>query len=727
MANLKTNNLSGEGGRNAISGSVYFSGYIDGDSADYLTIADTDDLDMGTGDFTFECWLRGAETSGGYAGIFGMYDYDNAGILIQISNTGVLRLVNPTQIAQTGSTVIIPQDGTMGDWHHIAVTRASGTIKGYVNGIEEISVSYSSAVDFCNGGFAVIGVTDRTDYPGDLDFKGYISNLRVCKGHAVYTGEFTPPTSPLTVHYNSENDKTSLLCCQDSDNPLQEATGKTIAGYGRHPSQTYDANGEGPELVTSTGVWTLSKGGSGSSNFTVSNSGRGLSGTTVPSGYIRATYSGFNRLSKYRIKLTYTAGSNNNLAVQGYDKDGGTVTNYFPATDGTAGTALQVGETYVFEASGVGQWQITGSAWSTEYTIDDISIKQIPNEVSTKVTPPYGVDAGNTFNGAIAMNSSSYMYFPTGGRDQRGRGRGFYMLGYNGTPSASASSRIDSINIQSHGNSIKFGDLTVNRYTLGAGSSSTRGLFTGGYQDGLSPDTDVNAIEFITIATEGNAIDFGDRTMVGRLPACASNDTRCVMASAFTPQGYQNRIDFVTIASIGNASDFGDLSTARASMAMSCNSTTRGIFNGGYQPAPSTIRVNNMEYITFATTGNTQDFGDLTAAPQSSSGGTLSSGTRGLIGLAYVHPAITNSIDFCTIATTGNALDFGDTTAAKQSYGSCTNSIRGLIMGGQTPSYINNIDTVIIATTGDATDFGDVDIGVTASGAAGSDSHGGLS
>jgi hypothetical protein len=48
-------------------------------------------------------------------------------------------------------------------------------------------------------------------------------------------------------------------------------------------------------------------------------------------------------------------------------------------------------------------------------------------------------------------------------------------------------------------------------------------------------------------------------------------------------------------------------------------------------------------------------------------------------------------------------------------------------MGGQTPSYINNIDTVIIATTGDATDFGDVDIGVTASGAAGSDSHGGLS
>ena len=371
MANLRTNNLSGEGGRNAISGSVYFSGYIDGDSADYLTIADTDDLDMGTGDFTFECWVRAAESSGEYAGIFGMYNYDNAGVTIQLSNTGKLRVVNPTAIDQEGSTVIIPQDGTMGDWHHIAVTRASGTIKGYVNGIEEISHSYSSAIDFCNGGFAVIGVTDRNDYPGDFDLKGFISNLRVCKGHAVYTGEFTPPTSPLTVHYNSENDKTSLLCCQDSDNPLQEATGKTIAGYGRHPSQTYDANGEGPELVTSTGVWTLSKGGSGSSNFTVTENGQKLSATTVTSGYVRATYTGLNPLSKYRVKVTLTAGDNNNFGVQGYDKDGNTVTGYFPATDGTAGSALQVGPTYVFEASGVAQWQITGTAWNTLYTFDE--------------------------------------------------------------------------------------------------------------------------------------------------------------------------------------------------------------------------------------------------------------------------------------------------------------------------------------------------------------------
>ena len=333
---------------------------------------------------------------------------------------------------------------------------------------------------------------------------------------------------------------------------------------------------------------------------------------------------------------------------------------------------------------------------------------------------------GPVFEGDIEFTSQNFLTLPKGDTTQRGRGRGFYMLGYSGTPSPSPSSRIDYINIQSQGNSIRFGSLTANRYTLGAGSNSTRGLFTGGYVEGNSPDTDVNIIEFITIATEGNATDFGDRTQVGRLPACASNDTRCVMASAFTPVGYQNPIDFVTFSTIGNASDFGDLTTARAGMSMSCNSTTRGIFNGGYQPAPSTIRVNNMEYVTIATAGNTTDFGDLTDDSQNTSGGTASSATRGLICLGYVHPALVNSIDFCTIATTGNAQDFGDLTAARQSFGSCSNLTRGTFFGGQTPSYVNNIDTVIIATTGNASDFGDVDVGVTASGAAGSDCHGGL-
>ena len=332
---------------------------------------------------------------------------------------------------------------------------------------------------------------------------------------------------------------------------------------------------------------------------------------------------------------------------------------------------------------------------------------------------------GPVFEGDIDFTSQNFLTLPKGDTIQRGRGRGFYMLGYHGTPSAGDGKRIDYINIQSQGNSIKFGDLTANRYTLGSGANSTRGLFCGGYVTGNSPDTDVNIIEFITIATEGNAADFGDRTVVGRQPAAASNDTRCVMASGFTPAGYQNTIDKVEFATTGNATDYGDLSSKRASMCMSCNSTTRGIFNGGYAPSPVTANINTMEFITFATTGDAVNFGDLTAAASSTPAGTAGNGTRGLIGLGYVAPARTNSIDFCTIATTGDAADFGDLTAIGQNYGSCSNSTRGVFLGRNDPK-TNIIDFVTIATTGNASDFGDVSVAESALGAAGSDSHGGL-
>ena len=86
-----------------------------------------------------------------------------------------------------------------------------------------------------------------------------------------------------------------------------------------------------------------------------------------------------------------------------------------------------------------------------------------------------------------------------------------------------------------------------------------------------------------------------------------------------------------------------------------------------------------------------------------------------------MHPAVVNTIDFCTIATTGNAQDFGDLTRTGSGYGSLSNSTRGLFLGGNDPAYTNTIDSVIIATTGNATDFGDVNVGVSGLDAAGSD------
>ena len=135
---------------------------------------------------------------------------------------------------------------------------------------------------------------------------------------------------------------------------------------------------------------------------------------------------------------------------------------------------------------------------------------------------------------------------------------------------------------------------------------------------------------------------------------------------------------------------------------------------------------NTIEYITFATTGAGTNFGDLTGAGSSSSGGTASSATRGLIGLGFVSPTQVNTIDFVTIASTGDASDFGDLTLVRQAYGSVSNSTRGVFLGGSDP-YTNTIDFVTISTTGNASEFGDVSVTQSGNGAAGSDSHGGLS
>jgi len=92
---------------------------------------------------------------------------------------------------------------------------------------------------------------------------------------------------------------------------------------------------------------------------------------------------------------------------------------------------------------------------------------------------------------------------------------------------------------------------------MGGTSSSTRGLFAGGFAGPAAS----NVIDYVTIATLGNATDFGNLTVARTLAGGASNNTRAAFSGGSTPS-YSNVIDYVTIGSTGNATDFGDLPTA---------------------------------------------------------------------------------------------------------------------------------------------------------------------
>ena len=85
-----------------------------------------------------------------------------------------------------------------------------------------------------------------------------------------------------------------------------------------------------------------------------------------------------------------------------------------------------------------------------------------------------------------------------------------------------------------------------------------------------------------------------------------------------------------------------------------------------------------------------------------------------------------NIIDFVTIASTGNAQDFGDLTEAKGGCFSMASSTRALFGGGETPTTQDEIDYVEISTTGNGIDFGDISSSTKTLGGGLSNGHGGL-
>ena len=339
---------------------------------------------------------------------------------------------------------------------------------------------------------------------------------------------------------------------------------------------------------------------------------------------------------------------------------------------------------------------------------------------------------GPVFEGDIEFTSQNFLTLPKGDTIQRGRGRAVFFSGNdNTTPAADAvKNNIDFIQIQSMGNTVSFGDSinTKRRRAQAAGSSSTRGVNCGGFQP--SSPSRVDTIKFITIATQSNSTDFGNLTTVGSDIGTVSNGVRAVSAIGIDSD-FTNLIDFFTIATTGNASDFGDVASGSFGSFAALESPTRGILAGGFNntPSPSTP-YNRIDFLTIATTGNTQDFGDLTQGTIGPAGS--SSNTRGII-MHGGTPTHTNVIDFITIASTGNATDFGDQATAKGgNTGSASNKIRMIMLGGngQAPAYtiVNTIEHLTIATTGNSLDFGDISEGTGggANKAGCSDSHGGL-
>jgi len=296
--------------------------------------------------------------------------------------------------------------------------------------------------------------------------------------------------------------------------------------------------------------------------------------------------------------------------------------------------------------------------------------------------------------------------------------RAAFMGGFRDTPvNNTVFNTIDYITISSAGDAIDFGDLNAILFDGASGVASRTRQFALGGRKGPSFSY-TNEIKFITYSSTGDSTDFGDLTtsVAGYRPSGLSNATRAVRAGGSNDPsvGGVNVIDFFTMASSGNAVDFGDTTLAKLRYGTGIASPTRGIIMwGSNHPA----NVNTMEFITIATQSNSVDFGDMSS---NASTGAAGNATRGLV--------VTGSspIESLQMATLGNTIKFGDLSVSRGSSGGASSSTRVVFAGGvDYPAYYNIMDYVTIQTEGNAVDFGDLTVNRHTDNS-GSNAHGGL-
>ena len=284
---------------------------------------------------------------------------------------------------------------------------------------------------------------------------------------------------------------------------------------------------------------------------------------------------------------------------------------------------------------------------------------------------------------------------------------------------------IDFLQITTRGNTQYFGDQIgpAARDRHGCGSQ-IRGVFGGGITPGNSR---LDQMEYVTLASGGNGINFGDLTQgMGHGAACSSS-TRGLFGGGYQPS-INNTINYVEIQTLGNALDFGDLQLATGYGGAGA-SPTRGIFCGGAYNAPNDLASDRTEFFTFASKGNGTDFGGLTNGRfrPTSCGAYLSVFT---FGSNAGNSGQVVGIDQTNTISLGNSVNFGDLAYDLAMGFAAGNNTRVVVGGGQgggtSPAFQqNNIQFITIATSGDSVDFGEMTMPTVFCNAT-SDTHGGL-
>jgi hypothetical protein len=515
------------------------SAYFDGSTSQLTSpFSANGDFDFGSGNFTIEGWINPLVST-------------RTGIIAANNGSQTASALIPFQIETTpssGNLLLVLGNGSsaftvggnsvgltaINQWYHFAAVRNGTNVSLYLNGV---AVGINTAV---TGSLATSGVTNL--YVGQLGFStgyfnGYLQDLRIYKGLAKYTANFTPPEriAELGVgfkagqlRYNTDSNKVELYDgnqwteVQASRPDLNGGARGLFGGGFVSPGSTNTINYINISSTSnSQDFGDLIEGRS--TPCSCSSSTRGVWAGGVQSGYS-------NTIDFVTIASTGNAQDFGDLNAPARRILGGCSSS----TRGLFGGGYQ--------GPGIPAYNI----------IDYITISATGN----------AVDFGDLTVGRYGLASFSSPV------------RGVWAGGY-GAPSYR--NTIDYVTISTLGNATDFGDVGVSSYYLSGCANTTRGLYTEGI--GVSSGI-VNTISYVTIASTGNGVKFGDLTTRRWTTSACSSSTRGVFAGGYdtspTPAG-TNIIDYVSILTQGSAVDFGDLINGNYGYTAGCSNAHGGL------------------------------------------------------------------------------------------------------------------------------------------------------
>ncbi|CAO3418766.1 LamG-like jellyroll fold domain-containing protein [Azospirillum doebereinerae] len=242
-------------GTTALSGSLRITG--DSGAASERAIAD---FLIGSDDFTVDAWVYPTAWGGSEASIFGFSNSATYSASISVMPTGALKIYlsdNNTSYNLQNSTAC--GSLTLNSWQHVAWVRSGTSVYVFVNGVvtATFTVGVTAALTFSSPMF----LFNRSWGSATGGFVGQSSELRVKRGQAVWTSNFTPPTTPYTTDAN-----TILLCHFEGANGDAVTLDSSESSYG---ASAYGSIGSSVPALSYSGTTALSstytRGGHGTS------------------------------------------------------------------------------------------------------------------------------------------------------------------------------------------------------------------------------------------------------------------------------------------------------------------------------------------------------------------------------------------------------------------------------------------------------------------------------